>query len=162
MSILQTIENQSTVTEARLMLVSNLSKGVECPCCTQYVKLYRRAFTRAMAIGLKFLYDCQTTDKHGYVHLEDYLKDQKCASSIRGDMPKARFWGLIEGRNEKRDDDSKRNGYYKITKKGEDFIEGLICIPDAVFIFNNELHSISEKTTTYKECTKKFKYYDLA
>jgi hypothetical protein len=161
MHILQQTNNDSTVTEARNMLVSNLSKGVECPCCTQYVKLYRRAFTKSMAIGLKLLYDCQATDEWGYIHLENYLKDQKCASSIRGDMPKARFWGLIEGINEKRDDESKRNGYYRLTKKGEDFIEGLICIPDAVFIFNNEIHSVSEKTTTFKDCNKKFNYLDI-
>lgn len=41
-----------TIEEAKQLLKDNWEKGIECPCCTQFVKLYKRPLYSAQAYSL--------------------------------------------------------------------------------------------------------------
>lgn len=150
----------NTLVEVKDYLKENWKQGCLCPACTQNVKLYRRSLTSSMAYALILIY------KHGsdYFHVEKYLKALDCPSSIRGDFPKLRFFGLIESREEIREDGSGRNGYYRITQKGIDFVNYQHHAPEAVYIFNNKVYppETPVKEISIIEALKnKFNYSEL-
>lgn len=149
--------------DVRSHVRENLPDGCTCPACGQYAKLYARPLTSAMAYGLILLdrYDRQKPSE--WVHLENYLKSLPgVPSSIRGDLPKLRFWGLIERAADKRDDGSPRNGLYRITYKGKAFVHHGSKVPAKAHIFNNVVDAFSVKTVTIKEALgKRFDYREL-
>lgn len=151
-----------TIEQARDYLRGRMKNGLgsKCPVCTQYVRRYNRPITSAMAYCLILIHK---SGKNEFFHVEDWLKEQNCPSSIRGDFAKLRFWGLIEQMEDlKREDESSRVGYYKITPKGVDFVNGVIKVPRSVKIFNNQFFGFSEKETDIKGALKKkFSYSDL-
>jgi tRNA-binding EMAP/Myf-like protein len=132
-----------TIAEAKAFIKENVKKkGSICPCCTQFVKLYPRKINAAMSQALILIYKSKNKD---FFHIEDYLKDLKCSSAIRGDFAKLRFFGLLEKKSGVRKDGSKRNGFYKITKLGEDFINNGATVPKSISIFNNKIYETSEE-----------------
>ncbi len=57
-----------TMEEAKQLLKDNWEKGIDCPCCTQFVKLYKRPLYSAQAYSLIRLYKlCQ--DDYTYHHI---------------------------------------------------------------------------------------------
>lgn len=58
--------------------------------------------------------------------------------SLWGDYSKARFWGLIEAEEGIRADGSSRVGYWRITRKGTDWVLGRISLPRYVRVYNNQ------------------------
>lgn len=146
--------------EAKTQLRASFkTKGMKCPCCTQFVKMYNRAITSAMACALIYIHK---SGKREFFHVEDYLKEIDCPSSIRGDFAKLRFFGLIESIDLTRKDGSDRSGYYKITQKGIDFVNGTIQVPRAVRIFNNATYGMDEEMIDIHQALKnKFSYKDL-
>ena len=158
------ITEKSTVREAKDYLLREMNKGAKCPCCNQMVKFYNRPLTSAMAYGLILLYKApaEKKDPYGYVHIEDYFKDLNVPSSIRGDVPKLRFWGLIapEG-SEKESDKNPNNGLYKVTDLGRLFVEGNVSVPSHVKLYNNRFfgHPDGSKHITIIQALKnKFNY----
>lgn len=154
----------TTIEEAKQFLRENWGgKIVLCPCCKQSVKLYERKITSSMAYGLILLYRYFRLSPHNaYVHIENYFKELKIASSIRGDMVKLKYWGLIERSFGIRSDGSFRNGYYRITEKGTQFVLGGFQVPRCVKLFNNKFYGFSEEMTTIKEALgDKFNYREL-
>jgi hypothetical protein len=149
----------STLQEVKNWLRSNFKKGCECPACGQDVKMYTRKINSSMAAGLILLHKSGIED---YFHIEEYLKNINCSSAIRGDIPKLRFWGLIERKEETREDGSNRAGYYRISEKGKSFIRGEITVPKAAYLYNNKCHGFSEDHTDIKTALgDKFDFQDL-
>jgi hypothetical protein len=58
-----------------------------------------------------------------------------------------------------REDGSARNGYYKITKKGYDFIRGA-RVPSHTFIYNGNQRGFTESTITINQALKSSFSYD--
>lgn len=154
--------NFSTIQQAKDYVKQHINEGVECPCCTQFVKMYRRKITSSMAYALILI---ANSGKRDYFHVEDYLKGENCPAAIRGDFPKLRYWGLIEAEESKREDGSKRNGYYKITQKGIDFVQCKIVVPEAMYIFKNKAYNRPMENDSYisiKQALRgKFNYTEL-
>lgn len=112
----------------------NPVKGFYCSCCGGYVKIYRRSFNSNMALCLIALYRNQ---KNEFVKVEDYLIKngyQRC-----GDFSYLRHYGFIEALKEKREDNSPRNGFYRITGLGRLFVEGKGTAKEKFLIQNNKL-----------------------
>ena len=148
-----------TLTEAKEYIKANYQKGCVCPVCTQYVKLYRRSLTSSMCYALILIYKARFGD---FIHVEDYLKEKNCPSSIRGDFPKLHWFGLIESYKGTRSDGSSRNGYWKITTLGEKFVEGSGLVPAAVYLFNNRMYRTDPKLISITAALgKKFNYSEL-
>lgn len=159
------MQNFETVTEAKAFLRANYEKGTECPCCGQMVKLYGRTITSSMAYGLILVNRYfEQNPAEMWVHVANFLTDLKIPSAVKntGDFAKLRHWGLIEGAQVKRDDGSKRNGYYRITEKGKRFVKRMASVPSKVFIFDDKVLGIGHKPMTIDDALgKKFNYDDL-
>lgn len=151
-----------TLSEAIKFVNDNSAKGVVCPCCNTYSKIYVRPLTSSMCIALIIFYQSKWVDVEGYGHAEDILKGSRAASSIRGDFPKLRFFGLIEASARIKEDGNSYNGFYRVTDKGEQFINKLIVVPASVTIYNNVCIGFSEKQVNIKEAlNNKFDYDKL-
>lgn len=131
-----------TISEAKASMRPLLRKGVVCPVCNQFVKQYSRSITSSMAYGLVLLnyYIWKYKDVE-WIHLETYFKGMpSIPSSIRGDLPKMRFWGLIEPRMDEKDDGNPNSGYYRVTQQGKDFVNGKVKVLSHVLIYNNKMY----------------------
>ena len=147
-----------TIAEARLYLRENLNVGATCPCCKQYVKLYKRKITGVTAAGLVILYRRNMRiGWNDYVCIPDLLTEKKYT-----DVTKLFYWDLIEPLIGKREEGSKRVGYWRLTQKGREFVEGKIAIDKNVFVYNNKVYRRSEEKATIKDCLGlKFDYEEL-
>ena len=148
-----------TLSEAKEYLKDNYKDGCICPTCNQFVKLYKRALTSSMAYGLILLYKSNKTD---YFHIENYLKEQDCPSSIRGDISKLCHFGLLQRQEGKKEDGNPSSGHYKLTDKARAFVMGKITVPKHVNIYNKIVYGYSENHTNIKGALKKkFNYNEL-
>lgn len=146
-----------TLQEAKQRLRSNFHKGTDCPCCGQFVKLYKRKLTSSMAYGLLLL-----KDKTEWTHVENYFKTLDIPSSIRGDISKLVYWKMLERQEGKREDGSNRIGYYRITQLGINFVNNMQDVPSHVLIYNNKFQGYSDtRTNIVKFLGNKFNYSEL-
>ena len=155
----QKITLTSTLQQVKDFLRGNYKDGCECPACGQHVKLYERKITSAMAYGLILL--CKSGYRD-FFHVEDYLKGTNCPSSIRGDISKLKYFGLIEREDKIRKDGSARAGYYRVTEKGINFVKNNTTVPKSVNLYNNKAYGFSEEHTNIQEALgQKFNYSEL-
>ncbi len=145
----------------------NLKKGGKCFCCSQDYRMYQRTITSSMAAGLILIYKFfKDYNPQGstFLHIEEYFKELDVPASIRGDLPKLRFWDLIRPDGKDKEDGNPNTGYYKITELGRAFVEGKIDMPKHANIYNNRLFGFDKDTGTVniKDCLKnKFNYNEL-
>lgn len=172
-------EQKYTLAEAEAILrdrlFEQLDDGTHCPVCTQYAKRYRRPLTSAMAYALvlvaKELLSRSTRPglnsfEREWLHVENFLKNYPgIPSSIRGDFAKLQHWGLVAPAWGLREDGSKRNGYYKVTPGGYDFVHGRFAIPSHVTLYNNKRQGHSSpggKPISIKDALgKQFNYREI-
>ena len=134
------IDETNTIAQARDHIRPLLKKGTTCPCCSQPVKMYSRPITASMAYGLILIFN---THKQEWVHLESFFKSITSISpSIRADIPKLRFWFLIEPKEGEKTDGNPNNGYYRLTDKGKAFVEGTTLTNSHVNLYNNQFYGI--------------------
>lgn len=150
-----------TLGEAKRKLRENLLKGDTCPCCNQSAKMYVRSITSSMAYGLILM----SQHDEEYIHIEDFFKNMVgVPSSIRGDIPKIRFWGLIEPRIEPTEDGNPNSGYYRLTDLGRNFAKKQINVMDKVKLYNNKFFGFADdaKMVNIVDCMKnKFNYDEI-
>jgi len=141
-----------------------------CPCCAQTVKLYRRKLNNRMVAGLVALcrverriskgeildpkYVIRDDQGHVWVHCK-LFSDQNGS----GDYAKLRFWDLISSKD-KRTKEENASGYWRITPKGLEFLQKHIRVPKVVFVYNNEVHSVSPELVGLGE-TSDFDYREI-
>jgi len=113
--------------------------GVTCPCCGQYVRRYRRTITSGMARALIMMRNASRDNRGQWLNVLPVLDESPDAVRLRADYTKLRFWGLIDNKEARRKDGSKRVGVWKVTPLGYAFAEGLAWIPKYRTIQNNEL-----------------------
>jgi hypothetical protein len=135
----------------------DVNKGFTCNCCGSFVKIYKRRMNSNMALCLIALYRNQ---KNEFVKVEDYLIKngyQRC-----GDFSYLRHYGFIEALKEKREDNSPRNGFYRITGLGRLFVEGKELAKEKFLIQNNKLLGFEgEDINIIDALGNKFNYNDL-
>lgn len=162
----QIMDKGTTIAEAKEQLRQVADKGFRCPCCNRFAKVYTRKITSAMAIGLIKMYRATVTVPAAqWIHLEDFFKSfPDLPSSIRGDVPKLRFWGFIEPRGEETEDGNPNSGFYRITSAGMKFVELGGTIHSHVRIYDNRFLGVSSKAKQINICealTAKFNYVAL-
>lgn len=124
--------------------------GVTCPCCGQFAKVYRRKLSSTMAYALILI------DRHfrkvpgGWLHVPSYLTKNvpdKCGATYRGgDWAKMAYWGLIEEKDEPREDGCKHAGWWSITDLGQQFVRNQVRIPSHVLLYDQRLLSLDRTT----------------
>jgi hypothetical protein len=133
-------------------------KQVNCPCCNQNVKSYRRKISSSTARSLIIIFK----NIDGEFHLENTLKKLNLLADCRSDFPKLKYWGLISPLKGKRSDGSSRNGNYIITEAGRFFINGKHSVPKYMHIYNGECFKSSGDNVFIKDCLgEKFSYEEL-
>lgn len=155
----------TTLAEAKKFLGDNLTKGVKCPCCSRHTQIYSRKITSSMAYGLIELYKLHKLGgEFMWTHIENSFKILNLPSSVRGDVPKLRFWGLIEPRTEESEDGNPNSGFYRLTSAGIAFAENELKIESKILIYNNEMYGYAKDSEliSIKQALKdKFNYNQL-
>ncbi len=119
--------------EAQAEAEANIEHGSICMCCGQHVRQYRRKLSRPMAEALTILY------KHGGI--TDYVHGPAVLGKMRGEEARLSYWGLIEELKQKRPDGGRR-GYWRVTPKGELFLEGHISVPEYALVYNAQFQGL--------------------
>lgn len=149
--------------QAREWVRSRLDEGVECPCCSQYAKIYERKIHFNMARALIIFYKRARVDgMDNFLSLNEVFADQgEHVVRLRGDFPKLKHWGLIvEAGND--DPEKKTSGCWKLTQNGVKFVENRTKVMSCARIFNDRLLGMSGSFVSIKDCLgQKFSYLDL-
>ncbi len=161
----------ATLEQAKAWLQDKYMAGAECPCCEQYVKLYKRKLNSSMAFVLIKMYWHARTggwSENKWLHVPSFIaevtKEQPLlAAAVRGDWAKLKHWDLIREKDGKRDDDSKRTGFYQITALGASFVLGQVRVPSHVYLFNEMKIDlpVGDTVTIEDVLEEKFDYREL-
>ena len=111
-----------------LLLEGAINGGVICPCCSQFAKVYKRKINSAMAKGLIDLYKAGGISE--FVHAPTI-------SSCR-EVSQLAWWGLVAEESTLRPDGGK-SGYWKVTKKGEEFIKSEVKCDKYTYVFDGKI-----------------------
>lgn len=132
-------------------------KGAECPCCGQFVKVYRRTITSTMARQL-------ITAHHKHADSWFHTRDVVLADSAgAGDFSKLECWGLIMRQSHAPGEDGKRtSGMWKLTRLGHDFVRGVTPVAQYALIYNGECLGLDGPPTFISHALgKKFDYNEI-
>ena len=154
-------QSRTTLLAARIWLQEGKERGVVCPCCDQYAKIYKRKFNSSMARGLITLARYASTHpQEEWFHLATIFRDAKVCASNDGAL--LRHWGLIAPFKGQRKDGSKRVGYHRLTDLGKSFARGIGTIPAYAVLYSEELLRLSEEQVTMKAALgAKFSFEEL-
>jgi hypothetical protein len=99
-------------------------------------------------------------DTYKFFHHSDAMAEMKINTSSL-DYSVLKHFGLIEARIND-NPELKDSGYWRITKKGFQFVVGTITIPKRVHIYNNRVYGFSEEHTNIQESLgDQFSYKDF-
>lgn len=144
----------NTIDEAKAFLKANArGKGATCPCCNQYVKVYRRHITYAMSKSLIMMARATQSSHTGgrpsaFIHVGNLLTENK---HLNSDWAKFEYWGLIEPMTGDRPDGSNRTGMWRLTDKGWAFVGNRLAIPAWVDVYNKRPLSFAPNEVTIKQ-----------
>lgn len=161
--------DNTTVKEMRKILqVAMRKKGGAipiCPCCNRKVKLYRRKLNKNMTGALVHIY--RETERHpelDYIEVPVLLKRSPRPwgrGTWGGDYAKLRYWGLLEQKPGIRNDGSKRNGFWRITELGKQFVREQVRVASHAFDFNSECFGLDDSVQLSIRGILEFNYEEL-
>lgn len=145
--------------EAREFVLRHLEEGVQCPCCGQLARLYKRALNSAMARSLIWLVG-ESGPNLDWVDVPNTAPKWLLKSR---ELPKLVHWGLIEEMPKDPLDTSKRtSGWWRPTSKGRQFAKNTIKVPKRVHLYNNAVQRFDpEEISILDALGTKFDYADL-
>jgi len=159
------LKDGCTLEEAKQWLRDRFDDGASCPCCHQYVKLYKRKLNSSMALAAVYIFKYfQANPDTDWLHVPSYLSRIISSATVRGgDWSKLRYWGLIEDQKGVRSDGSERVGNYRITPAGKAFVAGTLRVPKHVFLYNGTVvkREDSETTSIDEALGDRFSYVEL-
>lgn len=119
-----------TLADARSLVESKKDDGIECPCCTQFVKRYRRKLNSGMARALILLVvdGCWVTARR--------------LASISREAAQLSWWGLAE---EQANDDPKKktSGLWRATERGVAFAREQVYVASHAVVFDAKLETLA-------------------
>lgn len=121
----------STLDEVKEWLAPRMfGRGAKCPCCERLAKVHPRPLNASNVRVLITLYRRHGRDWAYLPHLRSAGQDEVTA----------KHWGLIEPRPGLRADGSNRQGWWRLTARGEQFVRGEITIPRRMLIYADRCH----------------------
>ncbi len=138
------------ITKDRLEVTRKQSGGDRCPCCSQYVKEYRRSLSKNMCRFLQSLvYQSELKKaKSG----TGWVKFKDCEYGSH-DYPYVADWKLAERHPDKQ-------GYYRPTTLGIQFAFGRASVPKYIYTYNGKVTG-EDGTKMIKIIDVKFERFDL-
>ena len=137
-----------------LSLDELMRKGGTCPCCGQYVKMYRYSIAGVAAACLIRLYG---SPEGAFVPVNSIARGH----GVGGHWARLRRWGLIE---EAINEDTKKrtSGLWRITARGREFVDNKILVPKYVLIYNGTVFGFEGGMVSIRGCLgNKFNYEEL-
>lgn len=119
----------ATPEQARALLMGERFEGVICPCCDQYARVYRRRLNVPMVRALMRMYVAAGTRE--YVHTPTLLGGR------RGEEARLSYWQLTKESDGTRTDGGRR-GWWRVTERGELFLNGEITVPSHALVYNGQ------------------------
>jgi hypothetical protein len=148
------LSDDVTLGEVREYVLSHADEGVECPACTQFVKIYRWSPYGSAVVQLIRLYQAGGTTE--FVESKTVKRPGE-----GGEATRLRHWGLVERDDAVREDGGK-SGFWRVTPLGEQFILRQATIPKYVYTFNNQVLERGGPEVDIVECLgKKFDYNEM-
>src|ERR1044072_5955600 len=147
------VDPAMTLGEAADRLRGLVDHGHECPCCTQFAKVYRRKIHATMARELIQFYRVAGRD---WGHLPSIL------GYNGGDVTKCRYWGLIVEDDAIRDDGSSGAGWWQGTPAGHLWVRGRLAVPKFARIYDGRCLGLEGALVTIRDALgDRFDYGDL-
>jgi hypothetical protein len=141
----------ATLGEVRDWLRARVEKGTHCPACEQFAKVYRRQIYAGMVQALILMWREGDFSRRLYVHVPSI------DPARGGDVAKLEFWGLIEEERATRVDGG-RAGYWRVTRRGEDWINRKVAVPKYARIYDGRLLSLTGPLVTVDEALARGKF----
>lgn len=141
----------ATIPNARAEIQRRARDGLRCPCCEQWVKVYRNPFRWSAALVIAELMRVQRKDLclGAYFHLPTLLEQTdwsryglkpRAVAALRGGggsvVSPLLDWALIEKQPGERGDGDWRSGYYRLMPAGIDFADAARKIPKYVYVYD--------------------------
>lgn len=127
-------------------------KGVHCPGCEQFAKVYRRKVNSGMARSLIAMYRAGGTTWVDVTEVTDRRSREE---------GKLAYWGLVEEFPEGREDGG-RAGMWRVTNLGRSFVLGHTSVPQTAEVYNGVcLRTYGPKTSITTALGDKFNYAEL-
>lgn len=142
-----------TLAEARALVLAKRDEGVDCPCCGQFAKVYKRNLSAAMAEAIILIERATRADRSQQFHMGQLLDTYATSRTAKGggDPMRLRFHGLVDLVPGRRADESWRVGYYTITDNGVKFALDQYRAPKYVYLYAQECLGASEETISVVE-----------
>ncbi len=126
-------------------------RGIFCPCCNQFAKIYNRKLNSAMAHSLILLMKFCKQNEDEWINVESFLAARRIRAT---DFYKLKFWGLVERHA--------KSSTWRLTSSGVNFAMGKITVPKRVQLYNDQLLDVSsEQITVVEALGERFNYYEL-
>lgn len=160
------VSRTQVVKEIRDQLKQEREKpgGVRCPCCDQFVKLYRRTLNSGMARSLIWLVrycEGMSEDARKFSPWVDVPKVAPRDVIASREFGKLEHWGLVK-QAVNTSTKQQCSGFWMPTERGVDFVHARILVPARVFLYDNKIEGWSEDTISIQEALgMKFDYTDL-
>lgn len=155
-------ENLQTITEAKVFLRQNYAKGTKCPCCNQFVKLYKRSFNTGMAVSLIYIHNIFKRKSSEWINIQKEFADQYKCNANQMDYIQLHRWGMIEPKLNRMDLTKKDSGLWRMTARGRTFVHGVIIVQQYVLIYDNKTIEFTGKFINIEQALKnKFDYGEL-
>lgn len=115
------------LSEAQQWLRNRVDKGDNCPCCSQFAKVYRRKINAGMAQALIVMYR-QSGGSWFRMPSIAHLWQSRDEAALA-------YWGLIEEAQEPREDGG-RAGWWRLTQAGMLFASNRGTVPKYARVYN--------------------------
>jgi hypothetical protein len=153
----------TTLEEAKQIIRECVKSGeaMECPCCSQMVKVYKRKLNSGMAKSLLLIYKISNKIGFDYIHVQDEFK-KLGINAISLEYNKLEHWRLIEKRKGENPSGANRSGWWKLTPLGISFAKNGSKVQESVFVYDAKVCGFTgPEINITKAINNKFDYYQL-
>jgi hypothetical protein len=149
----------ATLEEAKAWVEANRDAGVNCPCCGQLAKKYKRPLNAPMARSLIWLVRRSQIKVDKWV---DLRAEAPLFVQQSRELAKLAHWGLIEEKAAESERGARTSGIWRPTARGIQFARGEIALSSHVTLYDNHVLEFSSKPTTIqKSLGKRFDFNEL-
>ena len=146
--------------DAKDWLEDHIDEGAQCPCCSQYAKVYERTLPSATARVMIRLY--QHNKGIDYVYLPTILDTMKGTPHQGGYGTLGHHWGLMEQMPGERPDGSNRVGWWRLTDLGRDFVRGIETVPKTAYLYSGRCLTVGGPPWSVRDALgHRFNYDEL-